>query len=75
MFKSGDMFEGNWSDDQKNGQGVISYFNGDVFTGEWVSDIIICENASLLYKNGDRFTGSYKAGVRVGLGTYEFSSG
>ena len=69
------MYEGLWKDNSKEGEGVLVYFNGDVFHGKWENDIVKGENCFMLYKNGDTFQGEYRAGVRVGLGKYIFENG
>ena len=59
----------------RNGEGVIIYYNGDVFKGNWENDVIMGEKCFMAYRNGDSFQGSYKGGVRVGMGKYVFNNG
>jgi len=33
--ENGDIYEGEWKDDQKNGYGIYIHANGDVYEGEW----------------------------------------
>lgn len=54
--------------------GLIIFFNGDVFKGNWVKDSIYGQ-CSLKYKNGDYFIGNYENEKRKGFGLYMFSTG
>ena len=64
-----------WRNDNKNGEGVIIYYNGDVFRGNWEEDTILGDSCFMAYKNGDTYQGSFKGGVKVGQGKYIFHTG
>lgn len=37
-YRNGDVYDGEWRDNQKCGQGVMRYSGGDIYSGEWVND-------------------------------------
>jgi hypothetical protein len=39
-YANGDVYEGEWRNNAKNGQGIMRYANGDVYTGDWIDDEI-----------------------------------
>ena len=41
-YANGDMFEGEWANDMKNGRGVYYYPTGAVYEGVWQEDIAKC---------------------------------
>ncbi len=59
---------GQWTSNQRHGQGRMQYSNGDAYEGSWIKDH---RNglAKYLYANGDVFIGRYKHNTREGLGT------
>ena len=34
-YANGDIYEGNWENNTKSGQGKMTYKNGDIYEGEW----------------------------------------
>jgi len=36
--KKGDCYDGEWSNDKKNGFGIMKYSSGDHFEGNWEND-------------------------------------
>ncbi len=38
FFKSGDKYQGSWTDGRRHGRGRMEYSNGDVYDGEWEAD-------------------------------------
>jgi hypothetical protein len=38
IFTNGDYFQGMFVEDKKDGEGLLSYFNGDRFKGQWKND-------------------------------------
>lgn len=45
------MFHGEWANGVKNGQGQLTYKNGDLFQGSWVDDHAN-GHGTLAYHNG-----------------------
>ena len=41
-YANGDVFEGQWANDMKNGPGVYYYADGAVYEGFWQEDIAKC---------------------------------
>jgi len=41
-YANGDVFEGQWANDMKNGPGVYYYADGAVYEGVWQEDIAKC---------------------------------
>ena len=35
----GDIYEGDWIDDERHGKGTLSMANGDVYQGEWRNNL------------------------------------
>jgi len=66
-------FEGNWSNDQKEGPGTIRYSNGDVFEGDFKSDEKVGQG-KLRFANNDMFEGEFFNGKRHGFGTLKAMS-
>ena len=34
-FNNGDIYDGDWRDDEKNGKGIYQFSNGDSYEGDW----------------------------------------
>ena len=41
-YANGDIFEGEWANDMKNGRGTFFYAGGAVYEGTWQEDIAKC---------------------------------
>ena len=37
-YAKGDIYDGQWEEDKKNGRGELHYSNGDYYEGEFVDD-------------------------------------
>lgn len=37
-YINGDIYDGNWKDDKKNGNGVYKWKNGNVYKGFYIDD-------------------------------------
>jgi len=44
----GETYEGEWKDNLRHGQGLLTFGNGDSLSGCWVEDLI---NGSAIYKS------------------------
>lgn len=38
MYFDDGVYEGNWKDNKRNGQGIMRYSNGAIYMGEWRND-------------------------------------
>jgi hypothetical protein len=65
---SGDVYQGQWDNDLRNGSGLEQYSNGDVYSGQWRQDQ---PNGFGQYtaNSGARYEGSWIDGQRNGYGT------
>jgi hypothetical protein len=68
-FPCGDVYDGDWKRDIREGRGVQLYANGDVYDGEWCDDMRSGEG-SLVYSDGSRFVGQW-IDDSYGLGTFK----
>jgi len=57
----------------KHGKGVLNFYNGDVFEGEFKNDEMYFGVYN--YKKGDVYTGDLRGGKPNGKGIYTFVSG
>jgi len=39
IYISGDIYEGEWLNDKKEGNGKYWYKNGNIYTGDWKNDM------------------------------------
>jgi hypothetical protein len=38
QYPNGDVYEGEWKSDKRDGFGVLRFAKGDAFEGEWLMD-------------------------------------
>jgi hypothetical protein len=38
LFQMVNKYDGYWSEDKKNGKGILFYANGDIYEGDWLQD-------------------------------------
>jgi hypothetical protein len=60
--------------DCQNGQGTLTYANGDKYEGEWKDDLKNGQG-TFTWANGNKYVGEYKDDKRNGQGTYFFADG
>ena len=70
----GDVYVGEWKDDQLHGQGTYTHTSGDQYVGEF-KDGERHGQGTFTYTNGHQYSGQYKNGKRHGQGTYTFADG
>ena len=75
IYKNGDIYEGNWKNNKKEGKGVY-YFNqkGEKYKGNFFDDYPNGKGI-YYYKNGDRYEGMFKDGKEHGEGTIFYADG
>ncbi len=54
-YDNGDVYEGQWKNNQRNGKGIYHYKNGDVFEGEFKDDKKVA-GLGILKSNANKFT-------------------
>lgn len=54
----GDVYDGEWKDDARSGQGVLRYASGAVYTGSWSRDLRV-GHGSLVFEDGSSFVGQW----------------
>ncbi|XP_061661514.1 MORN repeat-containing protein 3-like isoform X2 [Syngnathoides biaculeatus] len=65
-------YEGEWSEDNRNGWGRLSYKCGDLYEGEWLWDK---EHGTgvIQFANGNWYEGSWKYGKKNGHGKFYYA--
>lgn len=68
------VYEGEWKNGLRDGQGKYTWTNGDTYTGAWFEDK---RNGQGLYiwHDGSKYKGNYSHGVRSGYGIYYYTNG
>ena len=73
-YPSGEIYEGNFIEQKRNGFGNYKFKNGDQYIGEWLNDK---PNGKGKYKwaNGDVYHGDFEESFQTGKGIFEFKGG
>ena len=61
----GDMYDGEWENDKRNGHGVMKYADGDVYDGEFRDDKKHGHGV-FKYADGGVYDGEWKDGEKLG---------
>lgn len=57
-FTSGDIYNGDWYEGQKTGNGYFQYHDGERYEGKWLHDLK--HGLGVYYwMNGDKFVGEF----------------
>ena len=72
-YKSGNKYQGDWSQNNKHGIGKMSYNNVGEYHGYWEHNRRHGEGV-FTYTNGDVYSGWWKFGEKSGFGTYVFKA-
>lgn len=70
----GDIYKGEFSNDETNGFGIYTYSTGATYEGFWKEDNQ-CGYGIEEWKDGSNFKGIYENGMKQGIGTYNWSDG
>lgn len=74
-FPNGDMYEGEWRDDLREGFGVQKFAKGDAFEGEWAMDKMHGKGI-LVHADGSAYEGIWESGQKVeGFGVFKYANG
>ena len=75
---SGDLYIGEFKDDEYHGQGTYTWINGpnrgDEYFGEFKGSILHGQG-TYTYANGDKYVGEFKDDKGHGQGTFTFANG
>jgi hypothetical protein len=73
-IEDGNIYNGDWLNDNKNGEGIMIYSNNDVYLGDWLNDK---KNGIgiMYYANGDKYAGNWKDDKKNGNGKMEYING
>lgn len=69
-----EIYVGFWREDQKHGQGVMHWTNGDKYEGNWYEDQKSGKGC-MKYKNGDTYSGFWRDNQKQGDGLMKFNDG
>ena len=70
-FVDGAIYQGDWKDNNKHGQGNLTYPNGDKYEGIWENDKLKDGKVKKTYDDtGDIYEGDWKHDKRHGKGKY-----
>ena len=67
MDTNGEIYQGKWLNNQRNGTGKCFYKNGDVYQGKWVNGKR-CGQGRLKSKDGSLYVGSWMDNKQHGSG-------
>jgi hypothetical protein len=73
-YPSGDVYVGEYRDDQRNGQGTYTYASGAVYVGEF-RDGDANGQGTYTFASGAVYVGEFRDDQRNGQGTYTFADG
>lgn len=65
-YVKGDVYQGNWHQGKRHGQGIYTWADEDYYDGEWVKDYAEGQGTSMT--SGIYFVGTFKKGKKHGLG-------
>ena len=68
------MYEGNWCQNKKHGEGKLIFANKDIYTGKFNHDSI-SGYGSMSYSDGKIYVGEWKQNKRNGDGVLTLKSG
>lgn len=73
------VYEGAFDNDMRNGYGVYTYANGSTYSGEFVDDLKVDDDATLIIFNEDGtqdvYVGGFVEDIKSGYGEYRWESG
>jgi len=73
-YADGSVYEGDWKDDKKHGEGKCTFADGSVYEGELKNDKVHGEG-KCTFASGEVYEGELKNGKRHGEGENTFASG
>lgn len=73
-YRNGEIYEGRWKSDRRDGKGVHYYLNGDVFEGSWKNDKREGEGR-MFFRDQGIYTGDFVNDTAQGKGKYSDKDG
>ncbi|XP_065670993.1 MORN repeat-containing protein 1 isoform X3 [Hydra vulgaris] len=73
-YGNGDMYEGTWLENKKEGNGKLRHADGSVYSGAFHFNKPHGEGR-LMFNNGEEFIGEWVNGMRHGHGIYQYQDG
>lgn len=73
-YGNGDVYDGDWEDGMKQGQGTLTYAQGGSYEGEWYNNMRNGYGVNI-WPNGDRYAGNWDDNKRNGKGKYTYADG
>jgi hypothetical protein len=70
----GNIYSGNFIENDFNGKGTCTYSNGETYEGEW-KDGVFSGKGTLSYPNGEKYEGNWSNGLQEGKGKYYYQNG
>jgi len=74
IYANGDVHEGEWKNDRRDGKGTCKYASGEWYEGLWKADKKDGPG-SMKYMSGDKYVGDWRFGKREGKGRATYASG
>lgn len=84
-FKNGNMYEGNWENNKRNGKGTMYWYNlGQEYSGDWVDGVqtgygeniwFLKRVSNSQYPLRNHYIGEFLNGERQGNGIFYYASG
>jgi hypothetical protein len=71
---NGDVYEGEWKNGQRHGQGVYNWYDGDLYTGPWFEGKRHGHGV-FIFTDGRVYDGEYNMGRREGQGMFVWPYG
>lgn len=70
----GNIYEGNWLDSQKDGEGKLRCVSGEVYEGHWRDNLPQGEGY-LIYPDGSNYKGNFDRGMFHESGVFQWANG
>ena len=74
VYVSGNIYEGDFVNGEREGQGILKLKNGEIYTGQYANDFPNGKG-KYVYVNGDIYEGDFVNGKRAGRGTFTSENG
>ena len=72
LWVVGDSYDGEWADDEMNGEGVMRYKNGNIYTGV-LRRSVKHGTGKMTWASGDVYEGEWQEGLLHGRGVFKYA--